>query len=356
MRKVLLGLIGLVLLLSALGLGGYFAAKRPDLPYEALETAYASPASKFLDLGDGLTVHYRDEGAQLGRTVLLVHGFSASLHTWEPWVRELSGAHRLVSIDLPGHGLTRTPVGYTPSMEAYADTVAQVIEELNLPSLTVVGSSMGGNVAWQLALRHPDKVEGLVLVAASGWPDPRVAKDPKDDPAVFRLMRDPFWGPVMRDLDSTALTRQGLRASFADPALATDEMVARYVTLSRAPGRRTLILKLSTDVRDRTPATPERMAQIKTPTLVLHGEKDAIVPMGGGRRFAETIPGAKAHFYPNAGHIPQEEIPTQSAADLAAFLASLPAPAPRSGAPVADPAAAVAAPAGAEAKPAEGVY
>jgi pimeloyl-ACP methyl ester carboxylesterase len=323
MGKLIRALLVLVAVLAAAGVGGYFALKRGDIPYVDLAKKYGNEQSKWLDLGEGVRVHYRDQGNPAARTVVMVHGFSASLHTWEPWVKELGGAYRIVSLDLPGHGLTETPKGYQATMEGYADLVDAAAAKLGLERFVIVGSSMGGNVAWQTALRHPERVDGLVLVGAAGWRDPRA--DPSQRPFVFKVLADPFWGPMIRDLDSTAMTRQGLRAAFAGNEEMVDEaMVARYTDMSRAPNHRDLILSLSLDVAGRTAASDELMAQIKVPTLVMHGKLDKLVPFSGGENFARTITGAKTAFYDDLGHVPMEQAPARTAADLKAFLDALP--------------------------------
>src|SRR5688572_11006361 len=100
------------LLVAALGLAGCLAR---DIPYETLEARYASRASRYADLPGGLRVHYRDEGPRDAPAIILIHGFSASLHAWEPWRDRLADRYRIVTLDLPGHGLTRAPGDYAPS-------------------------------------------------------------------------------------------------------------------------------------------------------------------------------------------------------------------------------------------------
>jgi pimeloyl-ACP methyl ester carboxylesterase len=319
MRAVIVALAAVAALVVLVGVGGYLALRRGDIPYETLDTRYGSEDSQFLDLGQGLVVHYRDQGAPAARPIMLVHGYSASLVTWSAWEAELAGAgYRVVSLDLPGHGLTRTPPDYAVTMDGYADLIETVAQRLGLPGVILAGSSMGGHVAWRTALRHPARVDALVLVGAAGWADPQ-QETSDDGPIIFRLLRDPIVGPILLDLDSTALTRQGLQASFADPSLATEDMVERYVELSRAPEHRNVLMRIITgDLSEG--ATPELMARITVPTLVMHGEQDRLVPVRFGRRYLETIPGAEGAIYADAGHLPQEEIAEKSVTDVKAFL------------------------------------
>jgi pimeloyl-ACP methyl ester carboxylesterase len=312
----ILALIGLAAVLSA---GAYFALKRPDIPYETLAAQYESAASRYVDLPGGVHMHYREEGQANAPTLLLIHGFSASLQTWEPWIERLGDDFRIVSIDLPGHGLTRAPAGYQASIEAFREVVHEFTRAQGLERFALAGSSMGGNIAWEYALAHPEQVDALVLVDASGWEDTRA--EVSEEPAVFKLLRNPMLGPLLRDLDNTRLVRQGLEASFADPALVDDAMLNRYTQLARAPGHRDILIQLSLDYRSRNFATPERLAPLAgKPVLILHGDADRLVPPEHAQQFHDAIPGSQLVMFEATGHIPQEERPDESAMAVQEFL------------------------------------
>ena len=322
MRWLLNGLLALIGLAAIVAIGGYFALKRDDIPYETLESQYASPASQYVDLPSGVRMHYRDEGQ--GPTILLIHGFSASLHTWEPWVQRLATAddrindYRIVSIDLPGHGLTRAPAGYQASIEAYRDVVAEFVAAKQLGRFFLAGNSMGGNVAWEYALAHPDQVEGLILVDASGWPDTRPEAN-RESP-VYKGLRNPTLGPILIQLDNTRLLREGLRAAFYDPALATDAMIERYASLGRAPGHREIIRQMLVSFRSRNLATPERLAPLQMPVLIMTGDTDRLVPPEHAEQFHQAISGSQIRVFENTGHVPQEEKPDESAMAVHEFI------------------------------------
>src|SRR5262245_48825341 len=118
--RALLIIVGLAVVVCV---GGYFVLKRDDIPYAELAARYGNAESRYVDLPSGIRMHYRDEGQSTAPVILLVHGYSASLHTWEGWVPRLSEDYRVISIDLPGHGLTQTPQGYRASIEAFRDAV-----------------------------------------------------------------------------------------------------------------------------------------------------------------------------------------------------------------------------------------
>lgn len=317
MGGVLRGLLALaVIIVIALG-AGYLVLQRDDIPYATLEAKYGGPQSRYLDLPDGVRVHYRDQGAQAGPALVLVHGFSASLHTWEPWVARLGRTYRVVTLDLPGHGLTQAPRGYEASITGYRDIVEAVTQHLGIQRFALAGSSMGGEVAWNYALAHPDRLEALILVDAAGWPGDRAATRG----LAARAMALPVLGPAIRRLDARALFRQGLALSFVDKSLVTDAMVDRYWELARAPGHRDILFSIRRDGAD-----AGEIGYIQTPTLVLWGEGDALIPVSDGRRFADVLPNMALITYPDVGHVPQEEHADQSAADVAAFLARVHGP------------------------------
>jgi len=312
--------IGVVTVVAVVALaGGWLALRRGDIPYAVLERTYANAHSHYVDLPGGVRMHFRDQGARDGATLLLLHGYSASLHAWEPWVARLGDRLRLVTIDLPGHGLTRAPVGYRASIEQYVAGVETFAQAQQLARFTLVGSSMGGNVAWEYALAHPERVEALVLVDASGWPD---AGAGAHGGLVFSLLRRPTLRPILRDLDSTRLIRQGLEAAFVDRRLVDDAMVRRYGELTRAPGHRDILLDMG-DRSARQQATHERLAAIRVPALILQGEQDRLVPAADAHRFAAAIAGSQLVLWPDDGHLPMEEHPDRSAEAVATFLASV---------------------------------
>jgi pimeloyl-ACP methyl ester carboxylesterase len=179
---------------------------------------------------------------------------------------------------------------------------------------------MGGNVAWEYALAHPERLDALILVDASGWPPEDTTES---EPIIYKLLRDPNARGLVRDLDNTSLFTTGLQSSFADPTLATEDMITRYTELSRAPGHRDILAQLLQGFRVRNFATPERLAPLTTPTLIIQGSEDQLVPMSAAEAFRDAIPGAQLVILDGVGHIPQEEAPEASAAAVRAFLAPL---------------------------------
>ena len=313
MKTLFGGLLTAVVLIVVLAAFGWLALQRKDIPYDSLEAKYDSPTSRYMELPGGVRAHFRDEGRREGPTLVLVHGYSASLHAWEPWVRSLSSDYRIISLDLPGHGLTRADQGFPAGRQGYGAVVDELTRRLGVERFTLAGNSMGGGVAWEYALDHPERVEGLVLVDAAGWP-----RNGGDSAVIFKVLRQPWGRALLRNIDTRPLVRQGLRSAYLDLNLVTPELVDRYVELARAPGHRDILLGLQSDPRRE--ATPALLSRIRAPTLVMFGQKDKLIPAADGARFVSAIPGSTLIVYPDVGHVPMEQIPDRSASDLKAWL------------------------------------
>jgi pimeloyl-ACP methyl ester carboxylesterase len=308
----------IALLFAVAVLGGVALwAYGPSLPPEVLIARYANSQSSFVDVG-GVRAHVRDEGIKDGPPVVLIHGSMGSLHMWEGWVRELQGRARLITLDLPGHGLTGTWARDEYTIEAYTDFIEVLVDTLKLERFALVGHSMGGAVAWSFAATRPDRVSQLVLVDASGYPRQGEA------PLPARLARMPVLGDLGIYFKPDRLVRRSLEEVYVDPAMVTHERVRRYAELQRFPGNRAATLQR---VRTQEPLDPTPLKRLDVPTLILWGVKDRWVPVADAFRFQEDIRGARLALFDNLGHNPQEEDPKATAAALAAFLPA-PPPAP----------------------------
>ncbi len=309
--------VGLVVGL-VLGLAGAWSWLRgPDIPYEELEARYAGPDSAYVDLPGGLHVHYRASGKPGNPTIVLLHGYGDSFTSWDGWTPVLTRDYRVISIDLPGHGLTRAPEGYVLSSDGHVAVVEGVAGKLGLAQFALAGNSMGGGVAWNYAVHHGERLSALVLVDAAGWP----SAPPKDLPLAFKILQYRLGRWFLAHIDNRPLIDAGLKQDVYDPAVITAAFIDRWAEFQRAPGHRPILM--SANPASFATASPEVLGTIHVPTLVLHGRNDTLIPLASGERFAASIPGAKLLTYDHVGHLPQVEIPERSAGDVAAFLAAV---------------------------------
>lgn len=291
----------------------------PDTDGDAMRAKYGATPSQFIDLGGGLTVHLRDEGPRDAPVLLLLHGSNAMLQTWDGWTRRLNPRYRLIRFDFPGHGLTGADPSGGYSHVAYARLVDRVAERLGVKRFVIIGNSMGGNVAWTYAHQHPEKLAGLVLVDASGQPEPEA----QDLPLGFRIAQTPVLRDIMRHITPRSMIEEGLRKSVTNASVVTPDNIDRYWELLRYPGNRQATIDRFTTPRDPTIVGPPRLP---VPTLIMWGADDKLIPVSSANWFKQQVPEAKVIIYPAVGHLMMEEIPEKSSADLSIWLASLPRP------------------------------
>ena len=307
----------IVLALLAILVIAFLWLRTPDTDPAAMRAKYGAPPSQFVDLGGGLTVHLRDTGPRDAPTLVLVHGSNASLQTWEPWVDRLGKQYRIIRMDLPGHGLTGASPTRDYSAAAYVGVVERIRAKLGIDHIVLAGNSMGGGVAWHYALAHPDHVRALVLIDSVGQPEPGNGKAP----LAFRIARVPVLRNVAAQITPRSMIADSLPGVFGNPKLADAAMVDRYWELLRYPGNREATLDRFARPSDR--ATNAQLASLKLPVLILWGEKDQLIPVSSGEWLHARIPGSKLIVYPGVGHLPMEEHPDQSAADVKAFVEQL---------------------------------
>jgi pimeloyl-ACP methyl ester carboxylesterase len=307
-RRILSVALGILALL----LVAFFYVHEPDIPRAMLEMRYADESSRFVMLKDGTRAHLRDQGLREGPPLVLIHGSNASSLTWQPWVRQLGDTYRLITLDMPGHGLTGAIRGGDYSHETMVKFLAEVKDALGLTKFALGGSSMGGRIAAGFCEEYPDLVTHLVLVDASGLPF-------EGPPAslAFRIANIPMLNRVLLYITPRSLVIDGLQEAISKKDIINDEMIDSYWDFVRMEGTRAALLsRLNT----RNKPIKDRLKDIKIPTLILWGEEDRIVPLDVGREFHRLIQGSKLIVYPKTGHIPQEEVADESAADVRAFL------------------------------------
>ena len=293
-----------------------------DIPKDVVDARYTSPDSQFSELGDLGRVHYRDEGRRQAPPIILLHGSNASLHTFEPWVTRLKDKFRVVTIDLPGHGLTgEVPTG-DYSNEAMVAVVNELANKLGLDHFVIGGNSMGGSIALRYALDHPNKITGLVLINSSGFMRKRIQNDDSQGVLAFRLLKNPWFRAIGEVMDPYYFVSQGLEAAFHQQAVVTEAMVMRYYDLALREGTRKATMKRFSATEDKKYQAQD-LARINVPTLLMWGKEDAVAPFAFASGYETLIPDISTAYYDGVGHIPMEEVPEISAADLIAFMGKI---------------------------------
>jgi pimeloyl-ACP methyl ester carboxylesterase len=305
---LMLGLILCTLIGLILGYQG-------NIPLETLKSKYALLPSKFVEI-DGLQVHYREEGVPRADSIplVLIHGTGASLHTWDGWVDTLKNDFRLVRLDLPAYGLTGPNATNEYPMEYYVAFLHQFLQKLGIRQCYLAGNSLGGAVAWQYALKYPKNLAKLILIDAAGYP-----LYSKSIPIAFRIARMPLLKHAIKYVTPRFMAASSVKNVYADATKVTPELINRYWELTLRDGNRAAFvarLNQNTTTEDNW----KNIHTITVPTLIQWGQHDALIPLDIAKRFQEDLANDTLIVYSNAGHVPMEEIPVQTANDARVFL------------------------------------
>jgi pimeloyl-ACP methyl ester carboxylesterase len=311
MAERLRRIVGLLLILSAVALA---LSRAPDRTVESLVARWAAPPSDFIEL-NGQLVHLRDIGPRHDpQPIVLVHGTSASLHTWEGWMAELAKTRRVIAFDLPGFGLTGPRADNDYSADADARFTLALLDRLKLPPVVLGGNSLGGMVAWRVATLAPERVQRLILVDAAGLPDSITSI-----PLGWRLARTPVLGAVSEWALPREMVVQGLVKAYADPEKISADLVDRYYELTLREGNRSALRERLQQFQPGVDA--ERINSIRQPTLILWGGRDGIIAPASAQEFQRRIPGSTLVVFERLGHVPHEEDPAATLVPVQAFLA-----------------------------------
>lgn len=282
-----------------------------EIPLEDLQEKYVNEDSKFI-MVNGYNIHYRDVGE--GPTVIMLHGIFSSLQTWDGWSKELRGTHRVIALDMPGFGLTGGPENLDDFNEQnIVNTVAKFIDELKLENFTLVGNSLGGFVAANIAAQYPGRVDKLILLDPFGYPQktPWILDVGTSAPVSF----------IGQYIQPPLAVTLNLRWVYGDARRLRDEDVFRYVHMNQRTGAKPIYVKTLKIIKERSVNTdPLPFNRISAPTLLMWGEKDAWVPMDVSGQWLNDIPNSRLVKYSGVGHIPMEEIPEKTVQDAIRFL------------------------------------
>ncbi|MDN5801418.1 alpha/beta fold hydrolase [Psychrobacter sp. AOP22-C1-22] len=330
-KAIIYLLIAMMALLVAL-VAFYWA---PDRSVAELKQ-WQLPNSEFIDV-QGMQAHvvrsdkcdvYRSQttidkavntGASLPEALVLLHGTSASLHTWQGWTKALSANYCVVSMDLPGFGLTGPYTDATTKYSSanYAKFVMQVLDHLNLNQVTKVtlaGNSLGGKVAWRTAALYPERIDKLILVDAVGYP-----ATPKQVPMGFKLAKYPALTPILTRILPRDVVKKSVLSVYADDSKVDEALVDRYYDLTLRQGNRQALNR-----RLQETDSTSNQAQIKKlnlPTLIIWGVQDDLIPVENATLFHKDIANSQLKIFDNLGHVPHEEDPIATVNVVKDFLA-----------------------------------
>jgi pimeloyl-ACP methyl ester carboxylesterase len=284
---------------------------QPDRSLDELKPLYVNNESEFMPLM-GMNVHYRDQGNPTDSVPLvLIHGTSSSLHTFEAVVKKINPNRRVITLDMPAFGLTGPNATNEYSFKYYSQFLDSFLTKLQIPLCDIGGNSLGGGIAWQFTTYFPNKVRKLILIDATGYPVMNVKGS-----IGFKIASTPVINNVMLFITPKALVSASLKGIYQDPSIINQEQIDRFHDMAIAKGNRKALLAI---FKKGLEQEPEKIKTIQKPTLIIWGDKDGLIPVQNASLFNKDIKGSKLAILKNIGHVPMEEDPTKTAALINEF-------------------------------------
>jgi pimeloyl-ACP methyl ester carboxylesterase len=251
-----------------------------------------------------------------GEAVLMVHGLGATKASLLPTVRALSATHRAIAMDLPGFGDTQKPLGAAYDAPFFARSVIEVLDALGLARVHLVGHSLGGRVALEVAMRHPSRLQTVTLITPSmAW------RRTRPWAPYLRLLRPELaiLQPTPRMLVEPLIRRLIPNGKDGWGAVAVDEFLRGFLD----PRGRAAFYAAARNIYLEDPSGPdgfwERLPHMVTPSLFVWGKRDQLVPAAFERHVRAALPAA-THLVLDSGHVPQLERPAALHAAMANFI------------------------------------
>tara|TARA_B100001093_G_C26854615_1_gene1026812 strand:+ start:2977 stop:3822 length:846 start_codon:yes stop_codon:yes gene_type:complete len=276
---------------------------------ESLNKQYSLDCSLYLNL-DGNKIHYTDRGK--GDVVVFLHGIFSSLHTFEYWAYLLAKDFRVITIDMPGFGLTKSNPKNDYSIPFYIEFINQFTKELGIEKLIISGNSLGGWIAWEFAVAFPEKVIKMILVNSAGY------INSGKFPLPFVLAKSPILKNIFKvEITPRRVVKFFINKLIIDKQVITANLIDRYYNIALRKENMQAFLKIA---NSNLVQNTNSLRDIKIPTLILWGEKDLWISSKHAYSFKKDIQNSIVKIYDNVGHVPMEEIPEESFSDVLNFL------------------------------------
>lgn len=300
----------IILLIPVIFLAGYALFRKNHFisKEEAIEK-YSYPNSQFVDWKD-TQVHILEQGKG-DQTVILIHGLGGALHEFNPLAEKLAATYHVVSFDLPGFGLSDAPTYTDDIQQVYADFMDFIISNYTNDSCFVVGNSMGGMIAWNTALLHPEEVQKLVLLAPAGYDMVEIAEKNAE------WINQPQIQFLLAKGAAPFIAKSNVEMCFYDDEHIDPMLIERKYGMMNKKGNLDYLKQLAGYKDFMDTAT---IQEIQTPTLLIWGTEDEIIPYSHAARFARDLPNNTFLTYENCGHAPMLEELDMCAGDIMKFF------------------------------------
>lgn len=262
----------------------------------------------------GIDIHYeyhKNENASDRPVLTLLHGFLSSSFSYRRLIPLLAKRYTVVAIDLPPFGKSEKSSRFVHSYQNFAEVVVELLERLSVNETVLIGHSMGGQVALRVASLNETLVRQNILLCSSGYLE-------KAKQSLVYSSYLPFFSVYLKRW----LHRKGAKGNLVncvyDPELIDEEMVDGYIQPFFNEG---IFRSLVRMIRDREgDLSQEELKRIHTPSLLIWGEHDRVVPLSIGKRLAQDLPNSELIVYEKTGHLLPEEQPRSILRDINRFV------------------------------------
>lgn len=252
----------------------------------------------------GQRIHYLEDGGE-GPTVILLHGLGADSTIWAATLATLSEKVHVIALDQIGFGRSdKPPLDYR--IATFSDFLHAFMQAAKIPKATLVGSSLGGWIAADFAIQHPEMVEKLILVDSAGI-------KPRDWKGSRSI-------PVNLNPASLLDTRRMFEKLFFDKSMITDQLVERVFENRMRNGDSYTVARVLAGLDQDDQWLEKRLPRIKAPTLIVWGHNDELTPVDRAEIFRKNIPNSRLAIIPQCGHVPQIEKPAEFSKLVLEFL------------------------------------
>ena len=264
---------------------------------------------------NGHTIFYTVRGE--GKPLLLIHGYGAGMWVWEKQIDVLSRSYRVYALDLIGHGFSDRPkIPYTPG--TYIHFLGDFMDGVEIEKAVLIGNSMGGGIAWAMAILYPERVDRLILIDCV---PPDVLHQVKNE--SFRALAVIKDIPILAYLAIAARGKHSMKwvllECVSDIRRITPEVVDRQYQLSKIKGTTWVLYSTLRHAKEAL-NLKDQLSMIRQPALFIWGEKDLIFPPYVGEVLHQTVPGSKFLRVEGSGHIPMWETPDEVNQAILDFL------------------------------------
>jgi len=272
---------------------------------------------EFAEEPSSIELYYEEQGSG-EETLLFIHGFGQNLYTWRHIVPSLSKNYRIILVDLKGFGRSPKPKDGRYTVYEQVKLVLDLIKNLDLTRLTLIGHSFGGGVslitALYLTLFDKGRLEKLVLIDNPAFE--------QELPPFVYILRVPFISDLGAALIPAEMQiRSVLKLSYLHESTITDDAVVAYVRPLDEPGGKQALIDTA---RQMVPADlnelSKRYNKIDVPALIIWGAEDEVIPVEIGMRLAKALANARIKVFQECGHVPQEELPEEMLQVIENFL------------------------------------